>query len=561
MDHNPVCNLPYPPNPFFTGRERELEQLYAQLHQHQIAAIGQTVSISGLGGIGKTQLAVAYAYQHINEYHFILWARAESVEALTASYVEIAHLLDLPETDAQEQEIILDAVKRWLHRQRGWLLLLDNADIPAFLPTFLPRTFGGHLLITTRAADLSVSLASIPPSLPVTVFSEEQGTTFLLRRSGLLALAASLDQVPPALLLDAQAIVQEFGGLPLALDQAGAYLKETGCTLAAYWQMYRDHRADLLSRRRRTNASSHPDHPDSVATTWNISFEQVEQQIPAAADLLRLCAYLAPDAIPEELITQGGPVLAPSLAQLAVDAYQFNQAMETLHAYSLLTRDPITQTLTIHRLVQTVLRDTLSYEEHVHWIREASQAVEAVYPDPEVAHWIACERLLPHILVCVTWMEPIPEITVGAARLLNQAGRYLRERGRYQAAEPLYQRALAIREQHLGPEHPDTATSLHNLAALYQSQGKDEQAEPLLKRALAICEQHLGPEHPDTATCLNNLAHLYGSQGKDEQAEPLLKRALAICEQHLGPEHPTTQTVSAHFQSFLRLMKHQREML
>ena len=150
------------------------------------------------------------------------------------------------------------------------------------------------------------------------------------------------------------------------------------------------------------------------------------------------------------------------------------------------------------------------------------------------------------------WRSTLVTPSRTAQSLNNLAGLYA-EQGQYEQAEPLYQRALAIREQQLGPLHPHTATSLNNLAGLYKAQGQYEQAEPLYQRALAIREQQLGPLHPHTAASLNNLALLYKVQGKYEQAEPLYQRALAICEQQLGPSHSSTTTIRKNYASLLRM--------
>ncbi|MFL5652760.1 MAG: tetratricopeptide repeat protein, partial [Ktedonobacteraceae bacterium] len=527
-----IWQVPYARNPFFTGREHALEHLHAQLQQKTTAAIGQTQSISGLGGIGKTQLAVEYAYRYLEEYQCVLWAHAQSVETLNSSFTEIARLLKLPEKDEQEQAITMQAVTHWLQRQQGWLLILDNADSPALLPDFLPPTVGGHLLITTRAADVSAHITGLAHPLMVQTFSDEQGALFLLHRSGLLALDATFDQTETQVQHLALSIAHELGGLPLALDQAGAYLSATGSSLASYQQIYQQRYAQLLNERRST------EHPEPVATTWNLSFEQIERQNPAAADLLRMLAFLAPEAIPEAILTKGAEGLGPALAPVVVDAYLLNEAIEGLRRYSLIDRDPSTQTLTVHRLLQTVLRDTLSKEAQQQWMHCAIAAVEAAYPGSDVAHWAAYERLLPHALVCAIWIEHLPTVKPVAVRLLEQAGYYLYARGRYREAEPLYERALAIYEQHLGWRHHRTAGSLNHLAALYQYQGKYEEAEPLLQRALAIYEQQLGAYHLKTAQSLNQLAALYSNQGKYEEAEPLLQRALAIYEQQLGETHP-----------------------
>ena len=543
-----LWNVPYSPNPFFTGRDNLLAQLHTQLSGVSTSlptALAQPPSaISGLGGIGKTQLATHYAYRYSHEYEAVLWARAESTDTLTASYSQIAVLLNLPERDAQDQQITIDAVKAWLQTHRSWLLILDNADDLTLLPPFLPSTPTGSLLLTTRSWDMR----GLATRLPVQALPNEQGATLLLLRAGLLPPTADLAQATAKDRQAAIQLTQELGGLPLALDQAGAYIEANSINLETYQHIYQKHQQELLQDRYTLSS----DHPDPVATTWSLSFQRVEQKSAAAAQLLQLCAYLAPDAIPESIITEGAEYLGPTLQPLATDPFLFNQALEALRAYSLIARDPQTQTLSIHRLVQAMVRDRIPAEAEQEWKRRVVLAVNAACPDVgDIEQWPACQQWLPHALICADWIEQEQISNPDAARLLNQAGYYLDERARYREAEPLYKRALAIREQQMGAEHPDTARSLNNLAGLYRTQGKYGEAEPLYKRALAIREQQVGGEHPDTARSLNNLAGLYDTQGKYGEAEPLYKRALAIYEQRLGREHPDTVVILNNLAIFL----------
>ncbi len=531
----PVWNVPYPQNPLFTGREELLTQLATTLHKGQPTALSQPQAISGLGGIGKTQLALEYAYRYRADYQAVLWAQADTRDKLTSSYLTIAGLLNLPEKNEQESARVITAVKNWLQRNTGWLLILDNADDLALARDFLPPSSGGHVLLTTRAQ----ATGRFAHRLQVDILPPEQGTLFLLHRADLLPVDATLEQASEHDRNGAHAIYEELGGLPLALDQAGAYIEETRCSLSDYQQRYQSRRARLLQRR----GGLVPDHPDAVAATWSLAFEKVEQANPAAADLLRLCAFLAPDAIPEEIITEGATHLGPTLKPVASDPTDLDEAIAALGAYSLMRRNTTEKTLSVHRLVQAVQRESMTAEEQKQWKQRAVQAVNASSPDvQDIKQWDACERWLPHALVCAAWIEQEAIGTTEAARLLNHAGYYLKDHARYVEAEPLYQRALAIREQQVGAQHPQTATSLNNLAGLYQDQGRYAQAEPLYQRALSIREQQLGPLHPNTANSLNNLAGLYYDQGKYEQAEPLYQRALAIREQQLGPLHLDTAT-------------------
>jgi tetratricopeptide (TPR) repeat protein len=173
--------------------------------------------------------------------------------------------------------------------------------------------------------------------------------------------------------------------------------------------------------------------------------------------------------------------------------------------------------------------------------------------------WSRCERLIPHVLVCVAQIDQWTMTFWEARNLLNQAGHYFYQQGQYWEAEPLLKSTLEICEQALEPEHPDTLGSLNNLALLYHNQGNYEQAEPLFQRALEAQERVLGPEHPDTLQTVNNLALLYGDQGKFEQAEPLLQHALATYGRVLGPEHPDTKKVRINYDNFLLKMKQKKE--
>jgi tetratricopeptide (TPR) repeat protein len=525
-----IWNVPYPRNPFFLGRDIELAQMRRHLQEGQATALSQPQAISGLGGIGKSQLALEYAYRYHQDYQMILWARAESTEALVSSYIALAQLLRLPEREAKEQDIAVQAVKTWLQTHRGWLLILDNADELTLLPDFLPLALGGHLLLTTRAA----ATGRLAHRLEIETLEPVHGALFLLRRAALLAPDATLEQASQEERELALQISQELGGLPLALDQAGAYLEETGMGLVSYWQIYQQHRANLLQERR----GLVDDHPAPVASTWSLSFQRVEEKNPAAAELMCMCAYLAPDAIAEEILTTGASFLGPVLAPVAADAFLLSQAIEALRAYSLVRRDPRGRTLSAHRLVQAVLQDAMEETERRLWTERAMLAVNAAFPKVEYSTWQQCERLLPHALLAAHYVETDQIRSQEAGRLLYKTATYLQDHARYPDAESLHRRALRILEQQLGPEHSDVARSLNNLARTCHDQGKYADAEPLYQRALRIWEQQLGPERSNAAHSLNNLANLYRAQGKYADAEPLYQRALRTWEQQLGPEHP-----------------------
>jgi tetratricopeptide (TPR) repeat protein len=254
-------------------------------------------------------------------------------------------------------------------------------------------------------------------------------------------------------------------------------------------------------------------------TTWSLSFQRLQETNPAATDLLRLCTFCAPDSIAEEILTAKPDVLGPVLAPLGTDDLQRDRAIEALRTYSLIRRDPKEKTLSVHRLVQAVLQDGLLEEEQQTWAERAMRAINAAFPQAEHATWPQCERLLIQALKATQLIEEYHFTHWEAGHLLYETASYLEDRARYAEAEPLYQRALHIREQSLGPEHPDVAYPLNGLAILYQEQGKSAEAEPLYQRALRIWEQSLGPEHPHTRQVRKNYAILLRTMERDDEAK------------------------------------------
>jgi tetratricopeptide (TPR) repeat protein len=578
-----VWQVPYGRNPAFTGREKLLKELQGLFCVEQTATHPQVQALCGLGGVGKTQIAVEYAYRAALHYRAVFWVTAETQEALTSGYAGLALALNLPGKDEQDHLAIIPVVRHWLQTHNGWLLILDNIDDLAWLSPLLPPSYGGQVLLTTRTQ----IAGRTAHRLEVPVLSSDEGALLLLRRSGKLAGPGTFDDMEAQIVRLARQISQELGNLPLALDQAGAYIEETGCGLQRYLDEYQKRQAELLARRGQLAS----DYPLSVATAWDLSFEKVERRQPLAAQILRLCSFLAPDAIPEELVEHalysGLLVFAQAEVEqeegsaLSPFSMPLDELLAVLRCYSLIQRNDQQETLAMHRLVQTVLRAAMSEEERCIWVERAMRMFQARLPDIVFENWQQCEQYLPHAQECI---QLAVGSSVGQARVLYWIGDYLLERwrtqeaqwyvqqslrfrkqylgmehldtaaslnnlaslyqlqGRYAEAEPLYERALLIREQQLGAEHPDTAASRNNLASLYRQQGRYTEAEPLYKRALLIREQQLGAEHPDTAASRNNLAGLYESQGRYAEAEPLYKRALLIREQQLGAEHPDTAT-------------------
>ncbi len=583
--------IPFRHNPLFTGRKEILERL-----RHALTANAQAGStmlvLSGMGGIGKTQTALEYAYLYKNDYHTILWAKADSPEILNTDFASFAGLLNLPGEREQDQKYAVDAVKRWLEVHTNWLLILDNVEDLDMINDYLPPAPQGHILVTSYR---SVT-GGMAFRLEIDKMMPEEGVLFLLNRIGLLAPGASVDKASETDRQIASKIVDEMDGLPLAIDQAGAYIEKTACGLSGFLELYKERRGELLRRRGGLTSG----HPEPITTTLALSFAKIEQAHPAVAELLRFFAFLHPDAILDELIRKGASQLGLLLHSEAAEILSLNEMIGELNNYSLVRRSS-EASLSIHRLVQAVLRDNLNKESQSDWAERTVRAVNQAFPGVEFITWQQCRRYLPHAQVSAGLIEQEHMVFPEAARLLNEVGFYLYEQGQYQEAEPLLTQAVAIREQTLGPEHPDVATSLNHLAELYREQAKYGQAEPLYLRALTIQENHLelalhdlatilnnigllynsqakyaqskqfwqraldirmnilGPQHPDTATSLNNLAGLYKDEGQYARARPLYERALAISEKVLGPEHPNTAATLNNLAVFYSTQRHYRE--
>jgi tetratricopeptide (TPR) repeat protein len=529
----PLTNLPHERNPFFTGREEILKNLSEALAKESATALTQTQAISGLGGIGKTQTAIEYAYRYGDRYKAVFWVRADSHLALSTGFVEIARLLDLPEKDAQNPDDAVRAVHRWLENNDGWLLIFDNADAPELLRGFRPRNPKGHILLTSRAQVFDT--LGIARPIEMEKMMPEEAIQFLFTRTG-------RDANDPAQRHAAEQLAETLGYLPLALEQAGAFLTAKKARFQDYLTSYRKRHLELLQESRPVTG----DYPESVATTWALNFREVEKVSEASSDLLRLSAFLSPDNIPLELIAMGktefGPALSTALADVDDDPLLLNEVLEPLTRYTLIRLDTDLQTYNIHRLVQEVLKDGMDTDTQRLWAERTVRALDQALPEVDFKYWTLFERLLPHAKAASKLIEEWDITFREAGRLLNQVARYVEERGQYPDAELLYRRSLSILEKACGTEHPDVGASLNNLASLYHQQGKYVEAEPLMKQALAINEKTLGPDHLGVAKNLNNLAELYGAQGKYIEAEMLHKRSFSIREKTLGPDHPDVAT-------------------
>lgn len=543
-------------NPDFVGRESVLDDLRRVLTSGAGPAV-LTQTITGLGGVGKTQTALAYAHRHLADYRLVWWLRAETAATLAADYATLAEPLGLDPMVADQGRLIA-AVRTELQARDGWLLVLDNVEEPTLPRTYLPSTGHGHVLMTSRRTDWR----GVTRTLPLEVMSEGEALRLL---TGLENLEAS----PPAELAEAKALARELGYLPLALAQARAYMRETGESFAGYRELLKTSGAELLFE-----GCAHPDYPEPVARTWDLSIRAAERRCSAARPLLELLAFFAPDALPREVLDAGTP------PEGLHDRLARNRAIAALARFSLIRTGA--DGITVHRLVQAVTRNWLDEAAAKDRAETAVRLVNVALPRPAWGNINEpiIRTLLSHALATAEHAEQLQVGLDVVATVLTEVALHYNAHAAWADAEPLFQRAIAIDRKTLNPNHPHLANSVGGLGSLYWSVGRYTEAEPLLrlaatiyennspfedrnfaavnselgllyrdignytkaepflKRAIIIGEKTLGPEDPDLADGLNNLALLYNDVRRYAEAEALYKRVVTIGEKAFGPEHP-----------------------
>ena len=509
----PIHNLPFPPNPAFIGRDMELEKLREQLQKRGDVAVTQIVAVHGLRGVGKTQLVLEYAWKNLRSYEAVLWVKADSSEVLDATLAALASVFKLQEAGEREQAIQIKAVLNWLHEHRCWLLIVADADTESVVEVVRERlqpNLPGAILITSGLSRWPLEI----PHLLLDVLPPDDAARYLLDRVAKQGHYAGGESA-------AKALACKLGNLPIALEHAASFIAEVRWSFDKYGEEFTDSRADLQI---------------PVGNIWRGTLDRLS---PLARALLRITAWFAADVIPREILSADIRVFSEALGEnVRISEVAIDRALGELDRFSLIRLT--NETVSVHRLLQCIEQDSLGEEERQRWMTWAARLFNAFAPpEPEdVRTWrvwlplsVHAETLIEHSKRCHVEALPI-------ALVANQFGVFLNARAAYAQAKPLLKRALAIREKVLDREHPDVATSLNDLAELYDNQGQYAKAEPLYQRALGIREKALEPEHADVATSLNNLAGLYRSQGQYAEAGPLYMRALAIREKALGPEHP-----------------------
>jgi tetratricopeptide (TPR) repeat protein len=528
-------------NRLFLGRDDFLDKVRASLQsQTGATAITQSAgasiqtpaatSLAGLGGIGKTHTAIAYADRYRGDYTALLFVSGETPERLRSTLAGLCGVLHLDRQGAlpPDEPTRVTAAVEWLASHRDWLLIVDNVDDEAAateLTGLLSQLTTGHVLITSRLHGWADNVEA----LDLSVLDPDAATDLLRALAKDRRGDKTTDHGPARLLADL------LEGLPLAIQQAAGYINEQRLSFDQALAYYQQEATGLL---RWFNSLTIPYQapeqvgPLPVLFTWKSSFDKLA---PDTRRWLRVFAHYAPDPIPEWVLESrpehSDEVKARHRAGLV--------ALAQAEKYCLLTRDPEQPQFKLHRLVQQIIRLSASEEENATALSEGIQLfAESKLGNPgDVRNWPQWNLLQAHgQALCaqapdIHGPDSLSWLAGNLALLLKSKGLYLR-------AEPLYRRALVIDETVFGPNHPDVAIRLNNLALILHETNRVVEAEPLFRRALSMDEARFGPDHPRVAIRLNNLARLLQHNNCLPEAEQLYRRALAIDEAANGPQHP-----------------------
>jgi tetratricopeptide (TPR) repeat protein len=543
----------------FTGRAAELDQL-GKVLRHNGRAIVQ--AITGMGGVGKTALAIEYAHRRRREFDVAWWVRAEEPALIQGQLSQLAHALDLAGVE-DPPDVALARLHGWLRDRDRWLLVFDNVQSPRDVARFLPDG-PGQTLITSR----NPSWRGVATRVTVGEFTRAESST-LLRAA-----------VPGLRERDADRLAAALGDLPLAVDMAGALLADTGIPVDDFLRLLAERAADVLDDDRGGAYGT------SVAASWDVAFDRLQADDPLAFALLTLIAWLGPAPVSLTLLGEAGPALPPQLAAVVADPLALTSRLRVLLRRAMATVRP--GDVEVHRLVAALLRSRTAAAA-VDWSTVAVDVLDHALPDDErnPEEWPVWEQLLPHVLAVTEGRGGADEPDARTRRMQVRAARYLHARGEPQAALPLlqqvygadrlsqrgdhpdalesadalmqvlltlgnYREARALAEDTLsklrivlGEDHPQALTAASNLAVVLEQLGEHAQARALVEDVLTRRRRVLGDDHRSTLTSANNLAMVLRDLGEYSQARTLAEDTLARLRRVLGDDHPATLT-SAH---------------
>ena len=564
--------IPFKQNPMFTGRREFLKILKEKLFDQAPQKHSHCVALYGMGGIGKTQIALEYVYTNRDSYDKIYWISAVDQTSLLSGYQKIVikaglkALLHLKPVEAAEDLL------HWLSQERSWLIVIDNLDDIDVVTGFLPQNGPNkHTLITSR----NPNAGGIPAEgLEVPLLDPADSINLLSILSNIDIVVNSSESAQAAL------IVHELGYLPLAIEQAAAYVREVAGKFDTFLDDYHKSHNDV----HQWISQGYRPYPHSIATTWLMSFNIVRKSNPQAAELFQILSFLNPDGVLIDFLESGIKAFHDDLREVVSSQINRSKALIELEKCSMLKWNRQTRTLAIHRLMQAAIRDEMSEEERAIVVPTVLNICDESFPkewnnDTRAPCRVYFGQVIIPLLLTTKYVHTrkSADIMARIADFLGRDGKHndsaklLREvveirttldgtaglstlsgmndlalaygqQGKLTEAVKIHEEVLEKRQVILGDYHPDTLTSMHNLAETYRQQGKLTEASEIHEEVWRKRKMILGDEHFDMLTSMHNLAETYRQRGKLTKAAEMHEEVLVKCRAIWGDNHLNTLT-------------------
>ena len=508
-------------NKNFIGRSELLAGLRERLTADTTALLPH--ALHGLGGVGKTQLAIEYAYRHAAEYQVVWWIPADQNALVRSNLAALAPRLGITGLVPGRVEDALAAVLEALRLgdpYDHWLLVFDNADQPAFVRNMIPTgQEHGHVIVTSR----NQAWAQVVDALEVSVFTREESTQFLTSRVNGMTDA------------DADRLAHEFGDLPLGLEQAAAWLAETAMTVDVYVDLLEKEGSRILAE----NAAS-SDYPLPVAAAWALSVTRLREQTPFAMDLLQCCAFFGAAPIQLEILDRGRYVLTSGLQDTLRDPIMMGRAIRALGRYALARIDNYRHTIEVHRIIQLLIRDEMDEDTRYKLRHDVHLLLAAADPgDPDaVENWSKYQELLAHIAPS----QVVTCRTAEARRLAQNIVRYLYITGNYSSGLSSADRALArwTTDSEARADEPFVLIMIRLKIQLLQALARYQEAYELTLSTLERMRAILGKDHEETLILMNCHCISLRARGEFSVSLEFTKDSLERHRAVFGSDHPRT---------------------
>ncbi|MFD6322729.1 FxSxx-COOH system tetratricopeptide repeat protein [Streptomyces sp. NPDC058442] len=527
-------NVP-PRNVNFTGRVLALQDLHARLTRGTTAILPE--ALHGMGGVGKSQIAIEYSYRHSSDYDIVWWIPAEQPAQIRAAFVDLAQRLRLPTGSEANTAVpaVLEALRRG-EPYRNWLLVFDNAESPETVTPFFPRGGTGRILVTSRNGQW-VNMAR---TIEVDVFARAESIELLRRRGPQLA-DEKADRLSEAL-----------GDLPLAIEQAAVWLTETGMPAEEYLELFEGKREEFVNRRAELLELAPPmDYQLPVAAAWNVSLDRLRDTNPGALQLLQVCSYFAPEPVSRSLFMAGRNAALPGLlGQVLSDPIRLGQALREVNRYALARIDHRTNSIQLHRLVQAVLIDQMSPGERES-MREAAHLLLAGGDPGEpgvTSNWPRYAELLPHIRAS----RAVECDNQWVRNLIVNTITYLFTWGDHDACLELAQEALRTWRANIGPDDAQTLTVARYCGHVLRALGRYSEASQLDEDSLERRRRTAGDNHEDTLLAARAVAVNMRAAGDFSSSVKLNKESYEQAVRSFGERDPMAIAAAVDYGTALR---------